>query len=73
MIIEKAKPYWTILRRFHLNRLNPGMSPVAVMDMRAVGEATTSPALTKRVNQFISVNQARSPNDSPPNGGPKLA
>ncbi len=52
MIIDKAKPFWTISRRYHANRLNPAMPGVAVRDMRKL--ETPSLAVQKRVNRFIA-------------------
>ena len=50
MIIETAKEYWTIVRRYNQHRDNPAMAGVAKRELAKL--ETTSPAVIIRATKF---------------------
>lgn len=72
-LYEQGRDYWIIARRYHANRFAPLMRPTAINDMLKLKARERSPAVLRRVNNFIAKHQSPPPGVTPIGTGPRRA
>lgn len=52
ILYEQGREYWMVAKRYHANRSNPAIKPVAVRDMQRIMGQTSSAAVRARAFDF---------------------
>ena len=58
-LYEEGKQYWTIIKRVNQHPENPLMRPAAIKEFKALRTEGVHPAIERRINTFIWMNQPR--------------